>query len=147
MKGKKKVPEGPVAFIKSDKSRIIEVSEGKDGKFELVGTYMRIELANIPLAKFAPKHSAAYMAKKNLEANSQEEDQDPLTKGFRIPKEDVEQIAILIEGGATRPIDICKEVGVSMPTFMAVFKRLKELGKIAADATPRRLGKSEEGEE
>ena len=54
MKGKKE-QDGPVAFIKSDKSRIIEVSEGKEGKFEVVGVYHRIDVANISLGSFHPK--------------------------------------------------------------------------------------------
>ena len=140
MKGNKKEVAGPVAFIKSDKSRIIEVSEDKDGKFELVGVYHRIELTALPLGAFAPKERKFVPNAKD----SDDEDRDPLTKGFNMTSEEVHQIALLIEGGATRPIDICKEVGCSMPTFMKVFARLKELGKIHADARAGKLGKTEE---
>lgn len=126
------------AFVKTDKSRIIEITE-REGKFSIVGEYVRIEPASIPLARFHPKHNDAAKAKKALSDNA--EDQDPLTRGFRIPREQIEEVALLIEGGATRSADICEQVGISMPTFMSVFKRLKDLGRIDAGMKVRKLGR------
>ena len=138
MNVKKSPKEEQFAFVKTDKSRIIEITE-KEGKFSIVGEYVRIDVTNIPTARFAPKHNLATKAAKSLDDNNA--DNDPLTRGFRIPKEQVEEIALLIEGGAMKSADICTQVGISYPTFMAVFKRLKDLGRVDANMKAVKLGK------
>lgn len=134
-----------VSFIKSDKSRIIEVME-VEGKFTLVDVYHRIEVNTIPLASFHPKITAPKTKKEKVIDYEPDEDEDsgkseggiekttndPLYKMFiPTPPEKINRAIELMNMRKT-PLEICQEVKMQMRTFVKLFIKLKELGRIDA---------------
>ena len=136
-----------IAFIKTDKSRILEVRE-LDGKFDVVGVYTRINISNVDVSRHHPRPmsgvASTYKKTKVLEDVDDVDDdaskvgggeertsKDPLYSRFpAVPAEKVNRAIELLNMRTSSAREICVETGMQMRTLMKIILTLKELGRL-----------------